>query len=477
VLINEDQIEIFNDQNQSDLVRRKSIDLIIDQAQSLEMIKINVVTGEDTDSKGENVEDESPEMKIPEFEKKNENSGNYQIKPLTATAQKKILEVAHQLNQAGLRVICVAIKKFEEEQREYGVRDEKDLIVVGFIAFLDPPKPTAIQSIEALREAGISIKVLTGDNELVAKAVCQQVGINTENIVIGVTMNQLTDAELLKKAGKSSIFCKLTPSQKKRIVTVLQSAGNVVGFLGDGINDSPALRAADVGITVDNAVDIAKESADIILLEKSLLVLGQGVKEGRTVFGNIIKYIKMGSSSNFGNVFSVTGASILLPFIPMQPVQLLIQNLLYDFSQCGIPFDHVDKEYISKPRKWQIADIAKFMICIGPISSIFDFCTFGLMWFFFHANTPEKQALFQTGWFIEGLVSQTLIVHVIRTSKIPFIQSRASKPLLACTIIAIVAGITLIYLPFARYIPFEKLPEDVENFAIMRLGVFHIDTV
>jgi len=279
-------------------------------------------------------------------------------------------------------------------------------------------------------------------------------------------MAELSGKVLLERIKKASVFCKLTPAQKKQIVTILQKEGNVVGFLGDGINDSPAIKTADVGISVDNAVDIAKESADIILLEKSLLVLAQGIREGRTVFGNIIKYIKMGASSNFGNVFSVTGASFLLPFIPMQPVQLLIQNLLYDVSQIGIPFDHVDPEYVAKPRKWEIGDIAKFMVFLGPISSIFDYTTFALMWWYYGANSIDQQVFFQTGWFVEGIVTQTLIVHVIRTRKIPFVQAMAAWPLTMMTTIVVILSIGIIYMPFAQYIPYFSLPASYFGFLV-----------
>jgi Mg2+-importing ATPase len=268
----------------------------------------------------------------------------------------------------------------------------------------------------------------------------------------------MSDEELAPWVQKCAVFAKLTPAQKERLVRALHRHGHVVGFLGDGINDAAALRAADVGISVDNAVDVAKESADIILLEKSLLVLEQGVLEGRKVFGNIVKYIKMGASSNFGNVFSVLGASFVLPFLPMLPVQLLTQNLLYDISQTAIPFDEVDAEYLERPRKWEINDIFRFMVYIGPISSFFDYLTFGLMWYVFKANSLSTQSLFQSGWFIEGLLSQTLVVHMIRTRKIPFLQSRASWPMLLMTVLVMSLGVFLPFSPFGGKLGMSPLP-------------------
>jgi len=381
------------------------------------------------------------------------------IRPLTDVSRQIIIQKTKELNIAGLRVICVAVRRFYEGKHEYHSDSESELSIMGFIAFFDPPKPETEQALVALKNKGVCVKVLTGDNELVAKAVCRQVGLDVENILMSHDINNMDDQQLLDKARNATLFCKLTPMQKKRIVKVLQGGGNTVGFLGDGINDSLAIRSADVGISVDNATDIAKESASIILLEKSLLVLSQGVIEGRKVFGNIIKYIKMGASSNLGNVISITGFSIFLPFIPMQPVQLLVQNLLYDFSQIGISFDNVDSEYLDQPRKWEIGDIAKFMIFIGPISSIFDYCTYAIMWYYFGANSSEHEVLFQTGWFVEGLVTQTLIVHAIRTTKIPFIQSRASASLSFFTIASCVLAIVIIYIPIvAPAIPFQGLP-------------------
>jgi Mg2+-importing ATPase len=355
---------------------------------------------------------------------------------------------AQELNDDGLRVIAVAYKELPKEGKAYSVKDEHDLTLLGFVAFLDPPKETTPEALRLLDQKGVQVKVLTGDNDRVTRKICTQVGLPFDRIYLGAEIENMSDAELEEAAEKGRVFAKLTPHQKERIVRALHSRGHVVGFMGDGINDAPALKAADIGISVDNAVDIAKESADFILLEKSLLVLEEGIIEGRKVFGNIIKYIKMGASSNFGNVFSVLGASAFLPFLPMQPVQLLTQNLLYDLSQTAIPLDHVDEEYLERPRKWEIGDIGRFMAFIGPISSIFDYCTFGIMWWVFKANSEATAPLFQSGWFVEGLLSQTLVVHMIRTRKIPFIQSRASAPMMALTAIIMAVGIA---------IPFTKL--------------------
>jgi P-type Mg2+ transporter len=365
---------------------------------------------------------------------------------------------AQELNDDGLRVIAVAYKEMPKTQTNYSVKDENDLTLLGFVAFLDPPKETTPEALRLLREKGVAVKVLTGDNERVTRKICSQVGLPVDHILLGSQIEKMSDPELDEAAEQGCVFAKLTPSQKERIIRALHRKGHVVGFMGDGINDAPALKAADIGISVDNAVDIAKESADIILLEKSLLVLEEGILEGRKVFGNIVKYIKMGASSNFGNVFSVVGASALLPFLPMQPVQMLTQNLLYDFSQTTIPFDDVDEEYLEKPRKWEIADIARFMLYIGPISSLFDYSTFALMWFVFKANTPETASLFQSGWFVEGLLSQTIVVHMIRTRKIPFLQSRASTPMIAMTALIMAIGLALPFTSIGSNLGMMPLP-------------------
>jgi Mg2+-importing ATPase len=372
---------------------------------------------------------------------------NGSIVPITEEIRNKIDRLKTDLNEDGLRVLVVAYREISKEgPAVYHPSDESNLIALGVLAFLDPPKQNAADALAKLREYNVEVKVLTGDNEIVTRKICSWVNLPIEGSLTGEEIEKLDDDQLRDAVEKITIFTKLSPLQKTRIINALKSNDHTVGFLGDGINDAPALREADIGISVDTAVDIAKESADIIMLEKNLLFLGDGVIEGRKTFGNIIKYIKMALSSNFGNVFSILGASAILPFLPMQAIQILVQNLLYDMSQVTIPFDNVDKEFLIKPRKWNPAGIAKFTLFIGPISSIFDYTTFALMWFYFGANTIANQALFQSGWFVEGLLSQTLIVHMIRTSKIPFIQSIASAPLLITTAIIMAIGI---YLPYS----------------------------
>jgi Mg2+-importing ATPase len=364
----------------------------------------------------------------------------------TPEKRREVRRVTRKLNQDGLRALAVAYKWLAAEDRTYSVTDEKDLVLAGYVAFLDPPKESARQAIAALRDYGVAIKIITGDNEVVTRKICKEVGLAVENIMLGKDVEAMSDALLADAAERTTIFAKMSPLQKSRVIRALKSKGHTVGYLGDGINDAAALKDADVGISVDTAVDIAKESADIILLEKSLLVLEEAVIEGRKTFANIIKYIKMTASSNFGNVFSVLIASIFLPFLPMLPIQLLVQNLLYDVSQVSIPWDDVDQDYLKQPRKWDAGGIARFMVFIGPISSIFDVVTFLLMWHVFGANTVEKQALFQSGWFVVGLLTQTLIVHMIRTQHIPFIQSRAATPVILLTASIMAFGI---YLPFS----------------------------
>jgi Mg2+-importing ATPase len=384
---------------------------------------------------------------------------NGTVIPIDETLRKQMRGLTRELNEDGLRVIAVAYKVISAPRRTYSLNDETDMVLVGFLAFLDPPKESAAEAIRALAHHGVSVKVLTGDNEVVTRKICNEVGLNVEHAVLGREIEEKSDEELDALVERTTVFAKLSPMQKSRVVKALQRSGHTVGFLGDGINDAPALREADVGISVDTAVDIAKESANIILLEKNLMVLEEGVIEGRRTFGNIIKYIKMGTSSNFGNMFSVLGASALLPFLPMLPLQLLVQNLLYDLSQTGIPFDSVDKEYLTVPRKWTVNDIGRFMLFIGPISSVFDYATFALMWYVFRANTEAGQSLFQSGWFIEGLLSQTLVVHMIRTGKIPFIQSRASLPLMLLTGAIMAAGIYIPFSPLASYLGLVSLPK------------------
>lgn len=363
--------------------------------------------------------------------------------PITEARRAAIRATTGRLNEDGLRVLVVAVKRQAPVGRSYGVADENELVAVGCLAFLDPPKDSAASAIAALRAHGVAVKVITGDNEVVTRKICVEVGLDVAHSVRGAEIEALDDAQLEDLVLGTTVFAKMSPLQKARVVTALQRRGHTVGFLGDGINDAPALREADVGISVDTATDIAKESADIILLEKNLMVLEEGVLEGRVTFGNIMKYIKMTASSNFGNVFSVLIASAFLPFLPMLPLQLLVQNLLYDLSQLSIPFDRMDEEYLSRPQRWNASDIGRFMVRIGPISSIFDVTTFLLLWYVFGASSPAHAGLFQAGWFIEGLLSQTLVVHMIRTRRIPFVQSCASAPVLALTAAIMVVGIAI----------------------------------
>ncbi|WP_050466998.1 magnesium-translocating P-type ATPase [Herbaspirillum chlorophenolicum] len=383
---------------------------------------------------------------------------NGEIVPLTPELLAEIRETTGSLNAEGLRVVGVAAKDLPPTKETYSLADESDLVLIGYIAFLDPPKESTAPALAALREHGVAVKILTGDNELVTAKICREVGLEVDGMLLGSHVEKMTDEELAVVVEKVTVFAKLSPTHKERIVRVLHDKGHVVGFMGDGINDAPALRAADIGISVDTAVDIAKEAADLILLEKSLMVLEEGVLEGRKTFANMLKYIKMTASSNFGNVFSVLIASAFLPFLPMLPLHLLVQNLLYDVSQIAIPFDNVDKEFLKKPQRWDAADIGRFMVFFGPVSSVFDITTFALMWYIFGANSPDHQTLFQSGWFIEGLLSQTLIVHMIRTRRIPFLQSRASWPLMGMTMIIMAIGIIIPMSELAHYFKLEALP-------------------
>jgi P-type Mg2+ transporter len=361
------------------------------------------------------------------------------------------------LSADGFRVLAIAYRDFEPKE-VYSKADEVDLVLRGYVAFFDPPKDSARPAIEALRSHGVDIKVLTGDNEAVTKKVCRDVGIQVGSVLLGSQVESMSDEDLARAAEESAVFARLAPGHKQRVVVALQRKGHVVGFLGDGINDGPALRGADVGISVDSAADIAKESADLILLEKSLMVLEEGILEGRKVFANILKYIRMGASSNFGNMFSVLGASVFLPFVPMAPIQILTNNLLYDFSQVPIPTDHVDPEQIARPRPWSMGQITRFILFIGPCSSIFDYTTFLMMIFLFKAFDPSRASLFQTGWFVESLLTQTLVIHVIRTSRVPFVQTRASLPLTLTTLGIMAVGVWLPYSPFAAALGFTGLP-------------------
>ncbi len=372
---------------------------------------------------------------------------NGQVTEITSEVIKEVLKISERLNEQGLRALAVAQKNRVRDTTSFNADDESDMVLIGYVAFLDQPKESSKLAINALHDNGVRVIVLTGDNEKVASAVCKQVNLETNGYILGSDVEKLTDEELNEKVKSINLFAKLSPSQKVRVVQSLQGLGHVVGYMGDGINDAPALTQADVGISVDTAVDIAKESADIILLEKSLMVLEEGVIEGRKTFGNIVKYIKMASSGNFGNMFSVLAASIFLPFLPMLPLQILAQNMLYDFSQIAIPFDKMDNEYLKKPQQWDPKGIQRFMFIFGILSSLFDILTFIILYYGFKANSIENQAIFQTGWFMVGLLSQIFIVHLIRTAKIPFIESRASKPLIISTIII---GLVGIIIPFTR---------------------------
>ena len=371
---------------------------------------------------------------------------------------REAMRVYEQHNRDGLRVIAVAQKNDVAGVGAFGVQDECDMVLIGFVGFLDPPKESAKAAITALRDHGVRTVVLTGDSEGVAVKVCGKVGVNTAVYLSGKDVDSMDEAALLEAVKTCDLFAKLSPSQKERVVTAFQANGHTVGYMGDGINDAPPLHRADVGISVDSAVDIAKETADIILLKKDLMVLEEGVVEGRKTFGNIVKYIKMAASGNFGNMISVIAASIFLPFLPMLPVQILTQNLLCDFSQMGIPFDSVDKEYLMKPRKWETKSIKSFMAVMGPLSSIFDILCFVVMWKIIGANTAELAPLFQCGWFVFGTVSQVLVIHMIRTSKIPFTQSRAAKPLLISTLIVAVVTILIAFSAIAIGLDMTALP-------------------
>jgi Mg2+-importing ATPase len=398
---------------------------------------------------------------------------NYQvdedINPLIKLIRDDLMDEYRSLSAEGYRVLAIAYREFDRTKTTFSVADEGELTLLGYIAFFDPAKETSARAIEALTRSGVTVKILTGDNELVTRKVCHDVKMTITKVVTGPQLAVMDDVAFAKEVEEANVLARLTPDQKEKVIKTLRAAGHVVGFMGDGINDVLAMKAADVGISVDTAVDVAKESADIILLEKSLLVLEEGIMEGRKVFGNIIKYIKMGASSNFGNMFSVVGGAYFLPFLPMAPIQVLVNNLLYDFSQVGIPLDNVDPEYLEKPRRWNIKSIQKFMIFIGPISSIFDYATYFLMLYFFGcaafalSGTPDGQKeylekLFHSGWFVESLLTQTLIVHIIRTQRIPFFQSRASKTTTFTTLLVMAIGCWLPFSPLANFIGLVPLP-------------------
>jgi len=379
------------------------------------------------------------------------------LSPMDPKLMVGLREEYDSLSNDGFRVLAVATKTLPGKQ-SCSKDDEKELVLKGYVAFLDPPKNTAGRAIEALHKHGVGVKILTGDNHLISRKVCRDVGLAPDPMLQGADVEKMSDSELADAAEKTTLFARVSPAHKQRVIRALRSKGHVVGFLGDGINDAPALRAADIGISVDTATDIAKESADLILLEKDLMVLEGGVTEGRKVFANILKYIRMGASSNFGNMFSVLGASAFLPFIPMAPIQILTNNLLYDFSQVPIPIDSVDDEQVARPRPWNIDEIKRFILFIGPISSVFDYTTFAVMLWVFHCWDPSRASVFQTGWFVESLMTQTLIIHVIRTNKIPFLQSRASWPVTVTTLSIMAFGMWLPYSPLGPALGLTHLP-------------------
>lgn len=389
-----------------------------------------------------------------------EYKGN--VEPLSNELKDEVLKKMAELNNQGMRVLGVAHKTyFDKNQTSFSIEDENDMVFIGYVAFLDPPKESAKLAIQQLRDYGVKVKVLTGDNDLVSKYICKQVGIGDCEVLTGAEIQYMTDDKLQKSVENYDIFAQLTPEQKAKVVSLLREKGHVVGFMGDGINDAPAMKKSDVAISVDTAVDIAKESADIILLEKDLKVLTNGVIEGRKIFGNIVKYIKMATSSNFGNMLSILVACAFLPFLPMLPIQILILNLFYDISQTVIPWDNMDEEYLQKQKKWDINSIKRFMLWLGPVSSIFDLTMFFILYFIFGCddpNNPQKVAMFQTGWFVLSLITQTIIIHFVRTEKIPFIQSIASKPVLAMTFALVCIAIVLPFTPVGQYLKMVILP-------------------
>ena len=371
---------------------------------------------------------------------------------------KKIYEVYEKYNHEGLRIIAVAQKNNIKSDTTLSVIDESDMVLLGFIGFLDPPKESAKQAIEALQSHGVKTVVLTGDSEGVAINVCKKVGIDVTNCLSGKDIDSMHDEELIEKIQDCHLLSKLSPIQKQRIVRLFQESGHTVGYMGDGINDSPALKQSDVGISVDTAVDIAKETADIILLEKDLKVLDKGVVNGRKTFTNVLKYIKMATSGNFGNTMSVVFASLFLPFLPLLPIHILIQNLLNDMAQIGMPFDNVDDDYIRYPKKWDEKDIQRFMFFFGSISTILDLLCFAVLWFVMGYQTNDKATLFQTGWFAFGIISQTIIIHTIRTDKLPFIKSRSSIQLLISTLLVVAVALTMAFTDISFIFDLAKMP-------------------
>lgn len=383
------------------------------------------------------------------------------IRKMSDDLEETILETYRKYSKQGLRMLAVAVKSLTDhyDKKNYGVSNEEDLTFVGLIGFFDPPKESAKAAIAELKTSGVRTIVLTGDNLNVAKLVCEKVGIDTEHTLVGLDVDQMSDAALLTATRECQLFAKLNPAEKERIIRVLQESGHTVGYMGDGINDAPPLHRADVSVSVDTAVDIAKETASIILLKKDLTVLSHGVTEGRRTFGNVSKYIKMAVSSNFGNMVSVMVASIVLPFLPMLPIHILIQNLISDLSQIGLPLDNVDDDYLLKPRKWSPKSITTFMLFMGPVSSLFDIICFVILWFVFGFNSMEQAILFQTGWFILGVLSQVLVILIARTGHIPFLKgNRPGKTLVVSTLIASAAALILVFSPLSRSFNMQTLP-------------------
>ncbi|MEK6917778.1 MAG: magnesium-translocating P-type ATPase [Nanoarchaeota archaeon] len=370
----------------------------------------------------------------------------------------KLKKEYEKLSNEGFIVIAVAYKELGKGKSKISKEDEKNLVLIGYLAFLDPPKHSVREIITSLKNLGIEMKVLTGDNDVITRRICQDVGFEIKGVLTGDEIDRLSESEIKEAVEKINIFTRLSPIQKKRVIDALRLNKHVVGYLGDGMNDAPALRAADVGISVNNAVEIARESADVILLEKNLLVLKEGILEGRMTFGNIVKYLKMGSSSNFGNMLSFSGAVIFVPFLPMLPIQILFNNFLYDLSQISLPVDRVDKEYLTKPRTWNIKFLEKFMLFIGPLSSIFDFIIFGIMFFVFNATTAASASIFQTGWFIESMVTQILVMFVIRTNKIPFLESKPHKLFVLSSVLILIVAIGATLSSFGKFFGFTPLP-------------------
>ena len=395
------------------------------------------------------------------------------VLPLTDEVRSLVTSRSDAMNEQGMRVIAVAQKTNPAPAGEFSAADERDMVLIGFLAFLDPPKDTTKAAVQALTEYGVSVKILTGDNEKVTRAICSQVGLDAENMLLGSEIDALTDAQLGRLAAGVTVFAKLSPTQKARIVSVLRERGHSVGFMGDGINDAAAMRAADVGISVDTAVDIAKETAGVVLLEKDLMVLERGVIEGRKIYANMIKYIKITASSNFGNMLSVLASSAFLPFLPMASIHLILLNLIYDVSCTAMSWDNVDAEYLRSPRKWDAAGISRFMLRIGPTSSVFDIATFLLMYFvicpaftggelYTSLTDPASRALyvsiFQTGWFVESMWSQALVIHMLRTPKLPFVQSRAAAPVTLLTLSGSCAVTVIPFTPLGTALGFTALP-------------------